>query len=288
MTASTNANPRPDEAGWGLDEEGYKERSEGYSLEAGTASRLERARRELQRLQAQPGFDPDDFAKWEAGRFAEAFAIPEAEAIQLCRETTPTAGGKFEKHEWLRRVAAFPVPLSAVELRLAMVIFGSVNGHLGFAWPSQRSLAAQAGGLNPRKVRAATAGLEQKGLIRRGKIADLTDAEREQLRRHGRGTYYTPVIPAEVEKPVRTEPDNLRRGKEAKRTAAVRSKGTTTVLSKRTAAVLPIREGKGRDQLDAGASSPHSQVSHFDRDVSSVETPTSASMREREDDEGTT
>lgn len=280
MTSSPNRNPRRDGAPAGENILG-KERREEYSQDDGTTGRLQRAREELQRLQAQPGFDPDDFAKWEAGRFAEAFGIAESEAVTLCRETTPVAGGKFDKHEWLRLVAAFPVPLSAIELRLAMVIFGSVNGHLGFAWPSQQSLAAQAGGLNPRKVRAATAGLEQKGLIRRGKIADLSEDKREQLRRHGRGTYYTPVIPAEVEKPVRTEPDNLRRGKEAKRTAAVRSKRTTTVLSKRTAAVLLIKEGKGRDQLDAGASSPHPQVSHFNRDVSSVETSTSAIMGER-------
>lgn len=241
-------------------------------------------RQQLEGESAVP--DPADIANRFGSVLANRFArtIPDVDRIvlEVVRELQGESQGAFDKFAWLTAVAAMPVRLTSLELRAAVVLFGATNTSSGFAWPSQKTMAVRMGVSDPRQVRTALAGLERKGLIARGRIADLPEEEREQMRRHGRGTFYVPKMPSPVEKVRRPEPEKLKQGKQAKRTEIVRSNRTAAVRSKRTPTVRLIREGTEREELRADARSPHTPTYDYNRDVESEETFTSALTVERE------
>lgn len=134
MTATAIAPPRPDEGG--------RERSS----EAGTVNRLKRARAELQRLQAQPGFDPDLFTRWGHLDFADRFGIDPFDALRLCREleTQQQATGYTLLKEWHDQLLIHSA-LSATEKVAALRVWSFVNHQHLYAWPSQDRLAKELG-----------------------------------------------------------------------------------------------------------------------------------------------
>lgn len=192
-------------------------------------------------------------------RFGQTYASADQIVLDVCRELRGEATQRFDKFEWLRSVASHP-SLGGSELRCAIVLFGYINADTGLAWPNQETVATGMSASGPRQARRALQGLSNAGFLERGMIAALNKSQREQIKRHGRGTFYVAKIPASVVSSPKSEPHHLRSAREAKRTAHVLSDRTPAVRSKRTHAVLLISKGTSKDQLPADAGAfPHTQ-----------------------------
>jgi len=182
-----------------------------------TASAIRQAIEHLTPLEREQAadwrlFGPEEFARRHGFDLGE---VRDALAEMSVKGGSAASTVDRSKHCWLNFVASRS-DLSAAELRTAIALWRFTNTETELAWPSQTSLMQATGSSDERKVRSAVAGLEAKGLLSRVRIADLDAVQRDQIKRHGRGTCYVLRFPEAATPVARTEPRSLRQGRESK------------------------------------------------------------------------
>lgn len=172
---------------------------------------------------------------------------------------------ELTKHDWQIAVGlSHDHKHSPLQIRVAFILMHHADPKTMLAWPTQESVAEYVGVAEERQVRRAILALCESGAVKRCRISQLDEAERDKITRSKRGVVYRlnlywawEILEAST-KPLAAEPKQLRdarRRKEtpsgiggADRTTAVLSERTTTVRYMEDYDSPPNEEGINIDQ----------------------------------------